>query len=85
MENESRLTCTFANLMFRGKTHAALDLLANSGKGGVLHLDQPANADNPDSVSVREVLVSKHPTGQPASPESTEPTLQGLPSRFTLS
>ena len=79
VESESRLARTFANLMFRGKTHAALDLLANSGKGGVLHLDQPANADDPDSVSVREVLVSKHPTGQPASPESTESTLWGLP------
>ncbi len=45
-ENESRLARTFANLMFRGKTHAALDLLANSGKGGVLHLDQPANTDD---------------------------------------
>ena len=27
--NENRLTRTFANLMFKGKTHTALDLLAN--------------------------------------------------------
>ena len=71
--NENRLPRTFANLMFKGKTHAALDLLANSGKGGVLRLDQPANSD---SMTVREILVSKHPTGQPASPNSI---LQGPP------
>ena len=49
-ENESRLARTFANLMFRGKTHATMNLLANCGKGGVLHLNQPANTDDPDSV-----------------------------------
>ena len=54
--------------MFKGKTHAALDLLASSGKGGVLHLDQPANSD---STTVSEILVRKHPPGQAASPDST--------------
>ena len=68
--NENRLARTFANLMFKGKTHAALDLLANSGRGGLLHLDQPANSDS-DSTTVREVLVSKHQPSQPASPNST--------------
>lgn len=46
-----------------------MDLLANRGKGGVLHLDQPANANDSD-------LVSKHPMGQTASANST---LQGPP------
>ena len=54
--------------MFKGKTHAALDLLASSGRGGVLHLDEPANSD---STTIRETLVSKHPPGQPALPDST--------------
>ena len=54
--------------MFKEKTHAALDLLANSGRGGVLHLDQPANSD---SMIVREILVSKHPPSKPESPDST--------------
>ena len=31
--SESDLARTFANLMFQGKTHAALDLLTNNGKG----------------------------------------------------
>ena len=60
--------------MFQAKTHAALDLLANRGKGGVLQLDQPANKDDPNPASVREVLASKHQPGQPALPEAT---LQG--------
>ena len=76
-KNEKRLARTFANLMFKGKTQAALDLLANCGnKGGVLRLDQPANLEDPDSKSVREVLECKHPAGQPASPDAL---LQGPP------
>ena len=78
VKNESRLARTFANLTFRGKTCAALDLLTNRCGGGVLHLDQPPTSDDPETLSVREVVTSKHPTGQPASPVSTEPTLQGL-------
>ena len=68
--------------MFKGKTQVGLDLLANrnmecstlTGKGGVLHLDQLANPNETDSMSAREVLVSKHPTGQSASLDSS---LQG--------
>ena len=43
---------SFANLMLKKKTHAALDLLANHGKGGVLHLDDHASLDDPHSLSV---------------------------------
>ena len=59
MQHDDHLAQSFANLMFKGKTHAALDLLANNGKGGVLYLDNPAN-----SPSMRDVLQSKHPPGQ---------------------
>ena len=51
--------------MLKGKTHAALDLLANHGKGGVLHLGDRATPDDPHSLSVKDVLQSKHPPGQP--------------------
>ena len=61
-ESEKFLARTFANLMFKGKTKATLDLLANCGRDGVLHLDLPANPDDPDSRSVREVFEGKHPT-----------------------
>jgi len=52
--------------MFMGKCKAALDLLSNDNKGGILHLDDPADVSNPQSPTVRDVLISKHPTGQPA-------------------
>jgi hypothetical protein len=32
--DEDQLACSFAKLMFEGKTHAALQLLADKGKGG---------------------------------------------------
>ena len=51
--------------MFAGKTKAALDLLSQAQKGGVLHLNDPSDPNNPDSPSVRETLNSKHPQGQP--------------------
>jgi len=49
--------------MFMGKCKAALDLISNAEKGGILHLNDPADPDNP---TVREVLISKHPPAQPA-------------------
>ena len=40
-------TCSsFAKLMFQGKTHAALRLLTDKGKGGVLHLQDTINNGN---------------------------------------
>lgn len=42
--------------MFKGKTHAALDLLANNGRGDVLHLDQLVKTDGADESTVKEAL-----------------------------
>ena len=53
--------------MLEGKTHAALDLLANHGKGGVLHLDDRASPEDLHSLSVMDILQRRHPPGQPAS------------------
>ena len=52
------------------KTSAALDLLAHNGSSGVLHVDDPANREDPASPSVLDVLKSKHPAAQPAAPEA---------------
>ncbi len=41
--------------------HAPLGLLANTGKGGVLHFDQLADSADPNSKTVRETLENKHP------------------------
>ena len=57
---------SFAHLMFTGKCKAALDLLSNIGEGGILHLDDHTDPSAPDSPTVREVLISKHPRGQTA-------------------
>ena len=54
--------------MFMGKCKAALDLISNVEKGGILHLNDPADPDNPTSPTVREVLISKHPPAKPAHP-----------------
>ena len=44
---KTNLACSFANLMFMGKCKAALELISNSEKGGILHLDDAADSDNP--------------------------------------
>ena len=63
--NESRARL-FANLMFAGKCKAALNLLSSDDKGGILHLEDRSDPSNTDSPAVRDVLISKHPTGQGA-------------------
>ena len=64
---KEKLARSFANLMFAGKCKAALDLLSRGDKGGILHLDDPSDPNTTGSPSVRDVLVSKHPTGQRAN------------------
>ena len=65
------LSRSFANLMFAGKTKAALDLLSHADNGGILHLHvhDLSDSNNPDSPSVRETLTNKHPRGEAAHPE----------------
>ena len=65
---------SFANLMFVGKTKAALDLLSQAQKGGVLHLNDPSDPNNPDSPTVGDILKSKHPQGQYAHAECIIPS-----------
>ena len=64
--SEQRLARSFANLMFEGKTKAAIRLLSEETKGGMLHLGDKVDT----TTTVRDVLVDKHPPGQPAHPES---------------
>ncbi|ETX01015.1 MAG: hypothetical protein ETSY2_37945 [Candidatus Entotheonella gemina] len=60
------LARAFSNLMFRGKTGAALDLLSRKGTDGVLHVNDPVIKDDPTSPSVLDVLKSKHPAAEHA-------------------
>ena len=69
-KNENNLERAFSNLMLKGKTSAALQLLAQKGKGGVLHVNDPTNSNDPNSQTVLETLIAKHPQAQPSSPEA---------------
>ena len=60
------LAHSFANLMFEGKTKAAIRLLTEEAKGRVLHLSDHVDTNR----AVKDVLIDKHPSGQPAHPES---------------
>ena len=71
---KQNLSRSFANFMFAGKTKAALDLLSQVQKGGVLHLDDPSDPNHPGSPTVRDVLNSKHPKGQQAHAECILPS-----------
>ena len=78
-----KIARSFANLMFAGKCKAALDLLSDSGSRGLLHLHDYADPSIPESPTVREVLISKHPSCQMAyakcilqsTPEETHPVV----------
>ena len=63
---DSNLARSFANMMFKGKCKAALDLLSNEEKGGILHLKDPTDPNDPTSQTVKESLTNKHPQGQVA-------------------
>ena len=64
--NENNLARTFTNLMFKGKTGAALELLSERGKGGVLNANDPVSSSDSDSHTVLDILKMKHPHAQPA-------------------
>lgn len=59
--------------MFQGKTHAALQMLTDKGKGGILHLDSPVSTTDSKPCTVKDILRSKHPPGQPADPDIVIP------------
>jgi len=66
---KSNLARNFSDLMMKGKIHAAMDLLSNQGNGGVLGLDHVVSS----TETVKDVLVKKHPVGQPVSVDSVLP------------
>ena len=68
--SNAKLARTFSNLMFQGKTSAALQLLTQQGRGGVLHVHDLVDASDPDSHTVLDVLKLKHPQAQPASTDA---------------
>ena len=65
--------------MFEGKTNAALRLLSQRGNGGVLHVNDPIDHDDAESQTVLDILKSKHPSPQPATPEAVLPNSSETP------
>ncbi len=65
---KEQLPRSFANLMLQGKTKAALRLLSEQGKGGILQLDEIVTTSD-GQKKVKEILIDKHPPGQPAYPD----------------
>ena len=55
--------------MQAGKTKDAVRLLSDQEKGGGLHLNEVVDALDPQGRTVRDILISKHPPGQPIHPD----------------
>ena len=60
-KEEDRLARRFAVLLMQGKVHAALCLLLDVGRGGLLALDDHIDG-LPDGTTVRDVLMREAPT-----------------------
>ena len=69
-KEKDTLDRAFSRLMFQGKTNAALQLLSHKGRSSVLHVNDPTDANDPDSKHVLDILKSKHPHGKPATQEA---------------
>ena len=62
---EGKLACTFSNLMFQGKTSAAIHMLTTRCKGGVLKAGDKVDLGDQGAKSVVDILRSKHLTASP--------------------
>ena len=65
-DSQKNLARSFANLMFQRKTKATLRLLSDQGKNAVLCLGDLVD----EKRTVRDIIIDKHPPGQPAHPDS---------------
>ena len=60
----------FSKLMMEGRVRAALRLLADQDTAGPLPLDKLVDPVNNPHKTVRDVLLEKHPIGQPLNPSA---------------
>ena len=61
---------TFAGRMYHGRTKEALELLKGNERGGTLNLDDLIPSGSGNLKYVKDVLLEKHPPGQPPHPDS---------------
>ena len=64
--SDSQLVRFFDNLMFEGKTSAALKLITGHQHGCLLQLNDQIDPSNPNCL-ICEILREKHPPAQPLS------------------
>ena len=57
-------------LMFKGKTHTALQILSIRGRGGILSFEGAADKTPSSGVTVRDTLKRKHPVDKPTCLDS---------------
>ena len=79
-KDEDRLSFRFAKMMMEGKTRSALRLLQDEHQGTVLSPDSEIETSD-GKETVLNVLMKKHPKGQPLIPEavtSNKPTPQDI-------
>ena len=69
-DTAKNLARSFSKLMFQGKVNAAIQLLAQHGRGGVLHVEDNIYLGDQGVKSVLDILRSKHPNATPARPEA---------------
>ncbi len=72
-DNKQHTTQVFVRLMLQGRVKAALRVLDKQDKSGVLPLNRtvPSSGAQPaPQQTVRDILIQKHPPGQPAHPET---------------
>ena len=75
--SEEQLARSFSKLIFEGKVKPATCLLDTHSRGGTLNLDSqaPVGDSSDELASVCDVLIAKHPKGQPLKASAVvEPT-----------
>ena len=68
--SDEHLARSFSNLMMVGKVKAALRLITNHSKGGLLPLDSLVATTDSSPETVRQSLLKKHPPGEPLKPSA---------------
>ena len=64
--SDAQVARSFANLMFAGKTSAAIKLITGYKRGGLLQQDVPVDSADPGHL-VRDVLTDKRPPPRSAT------------------
>ena len=68
--HDAKVAHRFSKLMMEGKVKAALRLITDQERGGLLPLDSVASSEGTTTNTVRDILLEKHPSAQPPFPSA---------------